>query len=343
MRSHRSIADFRAAAVLHWPEDIRDEVAKVSVLPILLATQDHFISILTVADRAPDAWKNLIGHSDQVTGPLFLKHLMVLSDLGGEAVNKLVPLRRYFPTGAMEFDWRDSSHRYDFKVLHEAREAHNTKLGVTEKKISEGRYEVTPIGEDLAMLILHGANATNGTLPPEVAEKCVIGGLLGQPRELKDFVKQAYIRCSRQVQGGQANALGAITQKYVCNLLSEHLPDWEVAINQPLPGVTHRVDSVGTNFDVRVQSPSGMFFGVEVSFQVTTNSTIERKAREAATVQRAAHGEGHRVCYVIDGAGNINIRDNAIQTLFDHSDMTVAFSKEEIALLANYMREEASS
>ena len=341
MRQDRSIADFRAAAVLHWPDEIRDEVAKVSVLPTLLDTQDHFTSLLTLGDSAPDSWKSLLTQTDSLAGPVFLKHMMVLSDLGGEALNKLAPVQRYFPEGKMTFVWKEQEYTYLFKELHRSSSAHNSKLGVTEKKIAEGLNSLSPIAEDVIMLIFHGGSAVGATLPPEVMEKCTLGRLLGDPNELREFIQQAYLRVSRQVQGGVANALGAVTQKYVRDLLASDLAGWAVETDKPLPGVTHRVDEVGTNFDVRAKSPNGVYFGVEVSFQVTTNSTIERKAREAAAVRAAVHAQGHRVCYVIDGAGNINVRDNAIQTLFDNSDMTVAFSPEEIELLAQYMRAEA--
>ncbi len=340
MLNNRSIADFRAAAVLHWPDDIRDEVAQISVLPLLLDTQDHFLGLLILADRTPDAWKQFLAQTDKLSGSLLLKHVMVLADLGGEALNKLVPLDRYFENGAMKYVWRGAEYEYIFKTLHVSKTADNSKLGVTEKKIAQAQNGLSAIAEDVIMLILHGGAAIDASLPSEVSEKCILGQFLGKPDELKNFVRQAYLRVSRQVQGGVANALGAVTQRYVRDLLAAELQGWEVAIDRPLPGVTHRIDGVGTNFDVRAVSPRGQHFGVEVSFQVTTNSTIERKSRESAAIQRAAHRQGHKVCYVIDGAGNINVRDHAIQTLFDNSDMTVAFSPAEIGLLARYMREE---
>ena len=72
---------------------------------------------------------------------------------------------------------------------------------------------------------------------------------------------------------------------------------------------------------------------------MTTNSTIERKAREAESVMRSSHHKNHKVCYVIDGAGNINIRKNAVSTLCNYSDCTVAMSESEIKLLADYIKE----
>jgi len=105
-----------------------------------------------------------------------------------------------------------------------------------------------------------------------------------------------------------------------------------------LPGVFHNVGGKGTNFDVVVTSPSQKHFGVEISFQVTTNSVIERKARESESIMNSVHSKGHKICYVIDGAGNINVRKNAVGILCKHSDCTVAMSESEISLLASYFK-----
>ena len=78
-------------------------------------------------------------------------------------------------------------------------------------------------------------------------------------------------------------------------------------------------------------------FGIEVSFQFTTNSVIERKAGQAKERADRIHAAGHSVCYVLDGAGNINVRENAVRIICSYSDCTVALSAEEIGVLAEFM------
>jgi hypothetical protein len=63
-----------------------------------------------------------------------------------------------------------------------------------------------------------------------------------------------------------------------------------------------------------------------VTFQVTTNSVIQRKSLQAKVRQDMVHDAGHWICYVIDGAGNINIREAAVSNICDFSDCTVALS-----------------
>jgi hypothetical protein len=335
---NRTLEELRKHAVLHWPDEILAAEKEVGTLPLLLKTQDNFISILKVASKEPMSWKIAVDNSSQLSGSLFLKHLMVLSDLGGEALNKLPPLNNYIHSGKLIFDWNGKPYHYLLKEIGNQCSLTNTALNVDAKKLFRG-LDLNNRGVDVCMLLLFGSLLTNDTLPSEVKEKCVLGEYLGKTEELDKFIKQRYLFVSKQVSGATANSLGQIAQSYVANKLKFFLgAGWSVKLNGSLPGVFHNVDGNGTNFDIVVMSPNGKHFGVEISFQVTTNSTIERKARESESVMKSFHSKGHKICYVIDGAGNINVRKNAVSILCNHSDCTVAMSDSEIKHLANYFK-----
>ena len=55
------------------------------------------------------------------------------------------------------------------------------------------------------------------------------------------------------------------------------------------------------------------------------------------------HEAGHYICYVIDGAGNLNFRERAVRIIMQFSDYTIAFSKAEVLRLAEYMQNVADS
>ncbi len=113
--------------------------------------------------------------------------------------------------------------------------------------------------------------------------------------------------------------------------------------NGRLPGVSHTGGETETAFDVAGTSPNEKHFGVQVSFQFTTNSVIERKAGQAEARANMVHNAGHWICYVIDGAGNINVREAAASTICRYSDCTVALSADEIGVLADFMLEKANA
>lgn len=80
------------------------------------------------------------------------------------------------------------------------------------------------------------------------------------------------------------------------------------------------------------------YLAIEVSFQVTTNSTIERKSGQAKTRYEQIEQAGHRIAYVLDGAGNFQ-RETALRVICSYSHCTVAFSHSELDILCNFIRE----
>jgi hypothetical protein len=154
---------------------------------------------------------------------------------------------------------------------------------------------------------------------------------------MNKFVKQNYIRVSRQISGATSNKLGQLAQDYVTETLKERLPGWQFRKNGKIPGISHTKGETEMTFDVVAKSPAGKYFAIEVSFQYTTNSVIERKAGQAQARADMIHDAGHKICYVIDGEGNINVRESAARTLCQFSDCTVALSIDEIGFLAQFL------
>lgn len=336
----RTLTELREKATLYWSQELLEQAGEASVLPLLLKTQDKFISVLNLADSAPDAWKKFVDLSEDIRGNTFLKHLMVLSDLGGEALNKYPPFSKFFPNGLIEYVWHGQTYTYKLKVISRKVSLNNSSLLVDGKNLLKGRVLNEKI-EDVIMLLLYGSSSVNNDFPEDVKEKCLIGSLIGDSDELKKFIKQNYIRVSRQIGGANAAKLGKVAEDFVFKVLRRELPDWTLKRGGKIPGISHTDDERGTSFDIVASSPNGKYFAIEISFQFTTNGTIERKAREARDRAMILHEAGHFICYVVDGAGNINIRENAVRTICQYSDCTVAFSEAEIVVLAQFLKKKS--
>ena len=110
--------------------------------------------------------------------------------------------------------------------------------------------------------------------------------------------------------------------------------------NGKIPGISNNAGRTDTSFDVVVQSPAGKYTAIEVCFQFTTNSVVERKAGQAQERAGLLHHAGHNIAYVIDGAGNFE-RRSALQTLCAFSDCTVAVKQSEMAVLAEFLKQSA--
>lgn len=330
----RDIQDLENKALKFWPQEISDKEKNSSIIPKLIETQDKFISLLNISDANPFKWKDTLLSTKTLSGNLFLKHLIVLSDIGGE---KLMRFKKELPEvfkKGMKFIWDGKTFTYKFQTLTYKSNWNNENLSVDGEGLIKS-VDLNPIMEDVCMLLLFGGSAINNAIPNDITEKCIIGTMLGKTNELETFVKQRYIWVSRITGGAEANTLGQLTQNYVKEYLEGKLPDWRINKDQ-LPKVSQN-ERTSLSVDIVAKSPTGKFCAVEVSFQVTTNSTIERKAGQAQARQELLHANGHKIAYVIDGAGNF-ARKSALKTICQFSDCTVSFHNNELNALVKFLK-----
>jgi len=330
----RDIQDLENKALKFWPTDIAEKEKDSSIIPKLIETQDKFISLLNISDASPFKWKDTLLSTKTLSGNLFLKHLIVLSDIGGE---KLMRFKKELPSvfnNELNFVWDGKSFTYKFQTLSDNSTWNNKNLSVDGEGLINS-VELNPIMEDVCMLLLFGGSVIQDNIPADITEKCIIGTMLGKTEELETFVKQRYIWVSRITGGAEANTLGQLTQNYVKDYLEVKLPDWRINKDQ-LPNVSQN-ERTSLSVDIIAQSPQGKFCAVEVSFQVTTNSTIERKAGQAQARQELLHAKGHKIAYVIDGAGNF-ARQSALRTICQYSDCTVSFKDSELDELVKFLK-----
>lgn len=338
MKYKKTLADLEKVAIKWWPKDLEEQVAKGSVIPKLLETQDQFISILKLAGKTPEQILTLVEASEMPSN-LFLKHLVVLSDYGGELIKRL---GKEFETifsadpitkqRTLDFMFCGAKHSYVFQGLP-VRGLSNTKLKIDGEAIVQP-VPLDGLAKDLIMLLLYGGASTKSDQAS--LERCDLGGLLGNPENIDRYVKQKYIQVSRITTGASANSLGQIAQVYVADYLRSKLDSsYSVQSNGKVKLMSYDSD-VGMPFDV-VVSRGNKIVGVEVSFQVTSNSVIERKASLAEDRLLQMSRAGHYVAYVLDGAGNFS-RSSALTTLCQSSDCTVAYSDTELDTLVDFIR-----
>ncbi len=306
-----------------------------------METQDDFISILRVPVEKIDNLFHII-RASRLPGNLFLKHLIVLADFGGEILQRVNDrFSSLFPNRQLDYHWRwtDRAQTYSFQVLPIAGKLTNERMGVSAKRLLTPQ-PLSRLHEDVIALLLAGGLSVDTNTARDLA-KCQIGDYLGKLDELEKFVRQRYLWVSRITGGSQSNTLGQLAQGFVQKYIAQHvgISGVEYRMNGHIPGVRHTSagDDRETTFDL-VLAKDGKYIAIEISFQVTTNSVIERKAGQAQARQQQIHAQGHRIAYVLDGAGNFT-RRSAIRTLCDFSDCTVTFSQAELDVLCRFIRE----
>lgn len=335
----RTFEELERKAVKWWPRELEETVASASVLPKLLATQEKFINILKLSGNRAEQVFEVLQASDMPAN-LFLKHLIILADYGGELIKRL---GREFNTvfaaeprtkqHVMRFVFRERRAEYVFAALPVSALG-NPKLEIDGAAIVKPVL-LTPLYRDVIMILMHAATSDVAHLA--ALEKCEIGMLLGDEPAIDKYVRERYLCVSRITMGANANSLGQIAQTYVGETLRQLLPTtFKVARNGSI-ALSGYNKTGGMPFDVVVEL-GGKKVGVEVSFQVTTNSVIERKAGQAADRQNLMHKSGNWIAYVMDGAGNFQ-RSSAVGTICKYSDCTVAYSAEELNVLAQFIKE----
>lgn len=333
----RNIDQLQGKAVLWWPDFLCELEASISVIPVLVRTQERFISILNLCGDTPEQVFDVLA-SSKFPANLFLKHLIVLSDFGGEQLQRINNefKRVFLSNDSFDFVWHGDTYSYNFKALPIKGRLSNKRLKVDTQELASP-YPMDDLMKDVTMILLFGASAVDSETAT-ILSKCLVGDLIGQPDMMDRFVKERYIYVSRITGGAQANSLGQVAQNYLAQKLGEHLGnDYEITNNGHIDGVTQNDGKTLTTFDITV-TRGGKAVAIEVSFQETTNSTIERKAGQAKARYDMVNNTGNYIAYVIDGAGNFQ-RVSAISTICQYSHCTVAYSDSEFEFLANFIKE----
>jgi hypothetical protein len=333
-RYKRTLDELHDVAAMFWPPELSQQEAEVSIIPKLLETQDQFIAILSVETPSHDEMFSVISAAT-MSPNLFLKHLSVLSDVGGEQLQRYNrEFRQLFPDGAIRYIRDQKIFAYNFHQLPITGILNNDKLGISGKKLLARRSFDTLL-KDVAVILMFGSACQNESTA-EILNKCEIGNYVGSPEKLATFVKQRYIIVSRITSGAKTNTLGQVAQHFVRDYLVEKLPEYDFS-KKRISGILHNQNDDGTSFDV-VVSNGEKIVGIEVSFQVTTNSVIERKAGQARSRYEQIESHGYKIAYVLDGAGNFQ-RRNAVSNICDYSHCTVAFTRPELDILVQFIKD----
>ena len=140
----------------------------------------------------------------------------------------------------MTYFWREKKYDYQFKVIHQKVGLTNSALKVDGKSLLKG-FPLNNKIVDVGMFLLHGAASISDLLSDDIKSKCAIGSLIGNAEEIEKFVRQSYIRVSKQVAGATANAMGQLAQDFVIEKLKILLPKWKFVRNGTLLKVVRQV------------------------------------------------------------------------------------------------------
>lgn len=130
----RTFEELEAVASKFWPSKLSEMEAELSIIPLLIDTHQQFINILSLDVINLESLFIIINESS-ISANLFLKHLVILTDFGGEMLNRVSrEFNSLFPTGQLNYYWKGNECSYQFKMLPN-RALSNQNLEISGKKL----------------------------------------------------------------------------------------------------------------------------------------------------------------------------------------------------------------
>lgn len=192
------------AASKFWPAELSEIEANISVIPYLLKTQDQFLNIISIETPSLENLFTII-EASSLSANLFIKHLAILADFGGEMLQRVSrEFRTLFPSSELNYLWHDQQQTYKFLALPKKKFS-NSNLKIDGKELLN-TYPLDDLGKDAIALLLFGSAYSDEKSEVAIAlSKCRIGQCLGQPNLVSKLVKQRYFWFSQVIQNEVIN------------------------------------------------------------------------------------------------------------------------------------------
>ena len=126
----KTVEELQEKAAIYWPSEIAKQEKSSSIIPLLLKTQDSFISVLHLASKDPYDWAKILDFVEDLYPNLFLKHLCILSDIGGENLKRFsADLPNKFKCEDFRFNFRGKNYDSKMESLFSGKKWSNSSLG----------------------------------------------------------------------------------------------------------------------------------------------------------------------------------------------------------------------
>lgn len=197
----KSFEELEQAASKFWPSELSEMEAKLSIIPLLLETQEVFISIIGTGAPTLERLFTIV-EASSLPANLFLKHLVILADFGDKMLQEISEeAESLFPTGVIYYGRHGQDLRYTLRSLPHQKFS-NKALKLDYATLSNDD-PLDDLQKDAIALLMYGKGySDNNSRAAAALLKCKIGDYLGKFEAISRFVRQRYIWLSSLVLSG---------------------------------------------------------------------------------------------------------------------------------------------
>jgi len=316
-----------------WTKKIRSIKNEDSSLNELINTRDKFMEILE--NESLDTIVNsLLNPEKPLAVKLTITHLMRATDGSAELLDRIKDYVIFKKISKVTILKNGNTRDYNLKAI-----GTSFKKKLSNEEISKAQ---DGLAEDIITILLFGSQFKEFqeflTL-----KKLSLGKLIGDKKNLHSYFESLYLKVSRQASGISTAASGTGPQDVVEKKLQDYFKG-----NSNISKVSgSRIRGVGSDpngqqfdlvYEIKKNGAASTFVAIEIAFQETTNSVIERKSKQAVQLFDVFNKKGHYLCFAVDGAGYFS-RSKATKDIIKHSHLTVTFQDQELEKLCKFIED----
>ena len=324
------VHDLKQNGYWFWQSEIYDPSRVSEIVKSLKKTRSSFISILEESTR-DTIIHNLVHPKPPLTPALAVKHAMIATDASAELLDRAKDYIAFHNIKEIHIGRTDSSIvKYTLQELGTHFTSRLNNHAILKASL--------PLLEDICHIIAFGSEIVEFKNFPSL-RKLRLGTICGDKEAIRNYFAEIYLDVSRQVKGIVSQSSGNLPQWIVRSKLEKYFhsdPRVSFVAGNRVPGVG---SEEGQKFDIVlvVNAEDGpVYVAIEVAFQETTNSVIERKARQARDLYVIFRRLGYYLCFAVDGAGYF-AREKALKEIVANSDLCVTFKDSELEKLCVFI------
>jgi len=303
------IAELMNEGKWFWSNDF----IKPHVNPLLIELEKTYSVVLETIENSNE--QEIIADlmAAKISNALLLKHIMVLLDTSAETLDRAAMYIKH--KGLTQLTLPDRV--IPFSVLT------SQKSGLSNNNIYKAGNKLTA---DILALLCYASESIE-FYNFDTFKNCRLSKLAGDSEKLKQHLYYLSLRSSTQIKQIRAVDFGAQLEAYI-NLFLEPVL-LELGVSKTRRYKEQQFDLVLYKDDKHII--------IEIAFQETTNSTLERKSKQAKNgLYKMINDNDDRLVYIVDGAGYFK-RSNALHDLINYSNFSCTVSEVGLNRLREYV------